>query len=359
MKKRFASILAGLMVVSAAGCSGVVPKTPQVPLETPQTSPTAVVQAPAESKAPEMEKVSFSVLIGEHASFPVTQYENSKYLQHIEEKTGVKLEFQPVPDAGDAYKTRINTLLATGDLPDMIWNSSNDASVNEVAAKGAFLAYTDYLDIAPNLSKIINEDPDVRRSYLAADGKLYIMPRITVNVMSEIFMMREDILTKEGVKEPETFEDLYQILKELHEKYPQSVTFINRNGGVHLVNRLAYSWGSGYETATNGFYLDRKTNEYKYGPLDENFKPMVEWLKKLYDEGILDEEYALRTTAQWEEAFNNEKALFSIDYIDRVRSINDVYISNGSDARVFAIKIPGTAAGQSGILAKSAAMAIS
>ena len=360
MKRFTAAALSGLMVLTGTGC-GNQARNPQEKTETEasvQSGSGGETSAAAqkETESPK-EKVTLSVLIGEHASFPVTQFEDSRFLQYIEEKTGVRLELQPVPDAGDAYKNRINTMLATGDLPDMIWTSSNDATVNEVAVKGAFLAYTDYLDIAPNIRKIIEENPDIRRSYLADDGKLYIMPRVTPNVMSEIFMVREDIFEKEQLTEPENFEEMYELLKTLHEKYPDDVTFINRNGGPHLVNRLAYSWGSGYETATNGFYLDREADEYKYGPLDDNFKAMVEWLKKLYEEGILDKEYALRSTAQWEEAFSNEEALFSIDYIDRIRSVNDAYIANGSEARMAAMKMPKGPTGRSGILAKSAAMA--
>lgn len=361
MKKSFrraaAVIMAAAMTMTAAGCG----KQNEEKVTQPSTQASTQESSKAESSTPETEppkeKVTLSVLIGEHASFPVTPFEDSRYLQYIEEQTGVRLELQPVPDAGDAYKDRINTLLATGDLPDIVWISSNDAAVNEVAAKGAFLAYSDYLDIAPNIKKVIEENSDINKSYQAEDGKLYIMPRVTPNVMSEIFMIRKDIMEKEQITEPETFDDLYTILKTLKEKYPDAVTFINRNGGEHLVNRLAYTWGSGYETGTNGFYLDRDSNAYKYGPMDEHFKSMVEWLKKLYDEGILDKEYALRTTAQWEEAINNESAMFTIDYIDRIRSINDLYIANGSEARMVAMKMPKGPTGRSGIIAKSAAMA--
>jgi ABC-type glycerol-3-phosphate transport system substrate-binding protein len=49
---------------------------------------------------------------------------------------------------------------------------------------------------------------------------------------------------------------------------------------------------------------------------------MVLWLKRLYDEGILDKDYALMTTAQWEEAFANERAAFAVDFIGRVEMIN-------------------------------------
>jgi|GEM_PF-1864204 len=301
--------------------------------------------------------VEFDVLIGEHASYPVTRYENSQFLQKITEKTGVRLNLIAVPDAGDAYKQKLNIMLNTNDIPDIIWTSKDDALINSLAVKGVFLAYSDYLDHTPSLKKAFETIPDIERSYSASDGKVYIMPRLTTNVMSEIFMIREDILKKEGLKEPETFDEFYSLLKTLKEKYPDMIAFINRNGGEHLVNRLAYSWGSGYETGTYGFYLNRDEDKYQYGPLDKNFKLMVEWLKKLFDEGILDEEYALRTTKQWEEEMSKGNAIFTIDYIDRVKSINAAYISTGMEARVAAMNIPKGPTGKSGILAKSAVMA--
>ena len=300
--------------------------------------------------------IEFDVLIGEHVSFPVTRYEDSLFLQKITEKTGIKLNLIAVPDAGDAYKQKLNIMLNSNEIPDIIWTSKDDALINSLAVKGIFLSYSDYLDYTPSIKKLFETIPDIERSYSASDGKVYIMPRLTTNVMSKIFMIREDILAKEGLKEPGTFDEFYILLKTLKEKYPDKITFINRNGGEHLVNRLAYSWGSGYETGTYGFYLNRDEDKYQYGPLDENFKLMVEWLKKLYDEGILDKEYALRTTAQWEEEMSKGNALFTVDYIDRVKSINSGYINNGMEARVAAMNIPKGPTGKSGILAKSAVM---
>jgi len=303
------------------------------------------------------EVLELEVLIAEHVSFPVTRYEDSPYLKKITEKTGIKLNLMAVPDAGDAYQQKLNIMLNSNEIPDMIWASKDDALINSLAVKGVFLAYNDYLDHTPVLKELFAKYPDIEQSYTAQDGKVYIMPRITTNVMSEIFMIREDIMSKEGLKEPQTFDELYTLLKTLHEKYPEKIAFINRNGGEHLVNRLAYSWGSGYETGTFGFYLDRDTDQYKYGPLDPTFKLMVEWLKKLYDEKILDEEYALRTTKSWEEEMSRGNALFTIDYIDRVKMINSGYIANKMEDRVAALNIPKGPTGKSGILAKSAVMA--
>lgn len=358
-KKSMKVVLAIFMVVTlllASACSIVPENAGQTDADKPGTQNESTEIDPGPGK-PTNEELELQVLIAEHVSFPVTRYTDSPYLQKITEKTGVKLNLMAVPDAGDAYQQKLNIMLNSNEVPDIIWASKDDALINSLAVKGIFLAYNDYLEHTPVLKNLFEQYPDIEKSYTAQDGKVYIMPRITTNVMSEIFMMREDILSKEGLEEPQTFDEFYTLLKTLKEKYPDKITFINRNGGEHLVNRLAYSWGSGYETGTFGFYLDRGTDQYKYGPTDNNFKFMVEWLKKLYDEEILDAEYALRATNSWEEEMSRGNALFTIDYIDRVKMINSGYIANNMEDRVAAINIPKGPTGQSGILAKSAVMA--
>jgi len=301
-------------------------------------------------------EVEIKVMIGEHPSYPVKQYQDSAFLKYIAETTGIKLNMMAVPDANDTYKTKLNILLNTNEIPDIIWTSSNDSVINSMALKGAFLSYTDNLQYTPNIKKLLDSNPDIRRSFVATDGKLYIMPRVTPNVMSEIFIAREDIMKKENITEPQNYDELYNMLKTLKAKYPDYTTFINRNGSEHLVNRLAYSWGTGYEPTTFGMYLNRDTDKYQYGPQDPNFKNMVSWIKKLYDEKILDPDYALKTTKQWEEVFTNGKALFAIDYIDRIKTINDGYINSNNSARVVAINPPKGSTGKSGIIAKASAM---
>lgn len=365
--KRLASALLMLVFLSTAlAACGFQNENTGAGGTTAQATPTlAAGDTDTAEKADTAEKngkitdkeLEINVLIGEHVSYPVTRYEDSLFLKKITEETGIKLNLMAVPDAGDAYKQKLNIMLNSNEIPDMIWTSKDDALINSLAVKGVFLAYNDYLEYAPNLKSLFESLPDIERSYTAQDGKVYIMPRITPNVMSEIFMIREDILAKEGLSEPGSFDDFYTLLKTLKEKYPDMIPFINRNGGEHLVNRLAYSWGSGYETGTYGFYLNMDTDKYQYGPLDSGFKLMVEWLKKLYDEKILDSEYALRTTKQWEEEMSKGNAVFAIDYIDRVKTINAGYINNNMEARVAAMTIPKGPTGKSGIVAKSAVMA--
>jgi putative aldouronate transport system substrate-binding protein len=301
-------------------------------------------------------ETTLTVLMPEHASYPVKEYAESPFLQYITAKTGIKLDLMVVPDAGNAYKEKLNIMLNGNDIPDVIWSSIDDNLINSLAVRGMFAAYTDYLNIAPNITKALNDHADIRKNFSAANGKLYIMPRLTLNTMTEIFLAREDLLKAQNLSQPVNYDDLYNILKTLQGRYPDMQVFVNRNGTEHIINRLAYSWGSGYEQSTYGFYLDRKNDKYVYGPKDTGFRDMVAWLKKLYDEKILDADYALMTTAQWEEAFANERAIFAIDFIARVETINNGYINRGRSARVAALNPPAVSPDRRGIMGRLASM---
>ncbi len=337
-------------LLTACGNSTPAPAS-STPSSTTSSTPEATPSGEPSTKLVDKE-TTLTVLMPEHASYPVKSYNESPFLKHITEVTNVKLDLQVVPDAGDAYKQKLNIMLNGNTLPDVIWSSSNDVNINSLAVKGMFVPYSDHLDTTPNIKKVLNDIPSITKNLAAEDGKLYIMPRLTLNTMTELFMIREDLMTAENLAQPKNYEDLYQILKTLKDKNPDKKVFINRNGTEHVVNRLAYSWGSGYETSTHGFYLDRDTDKYAYGPADESFKNMILWLKKLYDEKILDADYSLMDTKQWEEAFSNENALFAIDFIARIQTVNNVYINNKSAARVVAINPPAGESGKKGIMGR-------
>jgi putative aldouronate transport system substrate-binding protein len=325
------------------------------------TPPASSVDQP-EEEAPESngllvdKETTLQILMEEHASFPVKTYEQSPFTQHVKDVTNIKLDIIPVPDSGDAYKQKLNIILNSSDLPDIIWNSKDDANINSLATKGMFLSYDDYLDELPNIKAALAQFPELRKTISAEDGKLYIMPRLMYDNMTELFLFRKDILDAEGMEAPKSYDELYLTLKALKEKHPDMIAWVNRWGSEHMINRMGYSWGTGFEPSTQGFYLNKEQNRYVYGPSESNFKDMIVWLKKLYDENLLDKEYALRTTQQWEEAFFNEKAIFTIDFIARVEQVNNKYIQNNSSARIAAVPPVVGPTGLSGIYGRSSVL---
>ncbi len=299
---------------------------------------------------------TIKVAMSEHPSYPIKSFEKNEFLKNIARLTGIKLDIQVIPSSN--YKEKLNIMLNTDDIPDVIWRTEDDALINELGTKGVFLPYNEYLDIMPNMRKLMEDYPDLENSSKAADGNMYILPFITSNTITEGIMVREDIMQKEGFTEPKTYDELYELLKAVKERYPDMIPWTIRSGGVHLYGPLAESFGTGFSglfghDLGTGVYLNSKTNKFTYGPLEPEFKDMVTYLAKLYAEGLIDPEYALQDTKTWEEKLSSGRTFMTVDWLTRVRWTNNLFYGNNSDMRFMGILPPVANDGDSGVVGRS------
>ena len=110
------------------------------------------------------EPTELSIDISDHVSWPYN--ENWKMWQYLREATGAELKVQAIPAAD--YKTKIALMMSTpSELPDLmhIWEKP---VVDEHAAAGAFLSYTDRMDKMPNLQAFLNTLSEEERQGMLA-----------------------------------------------------------------------------------------------------------------------------------------------------------------------------------------------
>lgn len=248
------------------------------------------------------EKLTLNFLRPENPAMAVNP--NSPALQYIEKIKGVKINLQSVP-ASD-YGVKKKTLISTNRIPDVINVNINDLS--DYASTGIFLDLTPYLEKMPNLKKAMSEYPELDKQLI--NGKRYGLPmldRVPLNY-AQMPMIRTDILKSLNLPMPTSFEELYQTLKKMKAANPDSYPWAMRNGIKAQLSYLGYAFGSGYT-----IYYEPNKNKYQYGPLYPEFKNILTYLKKLYDEKLLDPNYAVSTAQQWQENLSSGKSLFFYD----------------------------------------------
>ena len=84
---------------------------------------------------------------------------------------------------------------------------------------------------------------------------------------------------------------------------------------------IAPSWGTDYFAANRHMYLDAN-NEFQFGPVDDNFKEMLEFFNKLYEEELLIPNFLTLDTAGWQEIMSTDQAFITIDYLSRIDFFN-------------------------------------
>ena len=245
------------------------------------------------------EKIELSVFTP--ADGAVIDFETNEFTRWLEDKTNIHINFEVSPE--DAVKEKITLLLASGDYPDIFMRTYIDMTPDLEARYGIeekiFLPLNDLIESsAPNLKKLLDENPDLKGMITHIDGNIYSLPRI-----NDCFHCRMPIkmwvnktwLDKAGMDIPETTDEFYKMLKYFKEH--------DMNGNGDPDDEIPFAGArereGWYETldsfVMNSFVQDNgdnlrllerngeifsiaNTNEYRKG---------LEYLAGLYEEGLI------------------------------------------------------------------------
>ena len=234
--------------------------------------------------------------------------------KEIEKRTGITLDLQTNPSA--TFQDKLRVKMASGKLPD-IFHGLKPAELKKLGQQGAVVAINDYADSLPNFKKLYMEENDwVIKSYGDEQGKLYAWPIYNMNRdVNHGFMYRKDIFDKNGIKEWTNTEEFYQALVKLKEIYPDSYPLASKTI-VNIFRDYAYGWGIGgtqYPT-----YYDESAKTWKFATTQPENKEMLDFMKKLYNEQLIDPEFITATTDSWTSKMTTDKSFVTYDWIGRL-----------------------------------------
>lgn len=221
----------------------------------------------------------------------------------LQENTGVTINPTWVPSASAPDKTTAS--IAGGKVPEVICirrTEMRSKVVNDAIDGGLFWDLTDYIDQYPNLKTI----PDFVRQGLEYDGKIYGIPRMVLNRGGGL-VYRNDWAEKFGIKDPKTLDDFYNMFDKFTNNDPDGNGKKDTVGlaifnGV-FVRPLLVAAGCPMD-----WWIDEKTNEVKPIYVNENFLPYLDFMKKLYDEGLINKDFASTKLTQARSIVNKGEA---------------------------------------------------
>ncbi|NOU79108.1 extracellular solute-binding protein [Paenibacillus sp. LMG 31459] len=248
---------------------------------------TGSTASPTESA----ERVTLKVEIFDRGNSPAPYTITNNYLSQLiqtnfGDPNNIDVEFVPVQRSEEV--TKLNVLMASNtDVPDIVF--TYDSSVfYRYAQQGGLTDVGALIDeYGPNLKKFIGEDT---LAFGQLDGQQFSIPgkrAITGRYSSYI---RQDWLDKLGLPVPTTTDELYTTLKAFKEKDPGGLGSKNIPMGMALApaqfETLIYSFMkpiSGELTYSQRYEL----------PLHEGFKDAMQFLNKLYNEGLISKDFSL------------------------------------------------------------------
>lgn len=239
----------------------------------------------------------------------------------INEKFGkpnnIDVKFIPVSRTDETNK--ISILMASNDAPDVC--TTNVASiVQNFVNQGGIAELDSYISkYGQQIKKYIGDEP---LKYGKMNGKQYYIPAKRIFTGSAAASIRKDWLDKLGLPVPTTTEQLYETLKQFKEKDPGQV-------GSKLIpfDMSAKNMQMGDYSLIYSFKSKMTQEQLSTTPLlaQPGVKEGYKFLNKLYNEGLINKEFALDKDSKKFEAniANGYSGFF-------MANIGDEYTNGGS-----------------------------
>lgn len=289
MKRKIAVLLAAIMTVSViSGCGGK------------KNNEKSTITLTESGYPISNEKIVLEAM-GEKNSIQ-GEWNNLEFFKKMEEITNIHFNFQT--PTGESYKEVKNLTFAGDDLPDVFIGGG--FTENEEVSYGhqkLLIPLEDLIDkYAPNIKKMLKERPDIRKAITTPDGHIYALPMISdvrYAQPSYVAWFNGEWLENLGVSEvPDTIDGLYDLLVRFKNEDP------NRNGIADEIPMSSAALFGIRDIILTGFgFLNRGIEVHDdkviFTPAEENYKHYLEWMHKLYQEGLLDKEVFTQTTQQW------------------------------------------------------------
>lgn len=158
----------------------------------------------------------------------------------ISEFSGIDIEWlRPAPGAN--AQQELNLMLASDDLPDIIFANQWYNKVEELVAEGTVISLNNYFkDYAPFCYEAIKDRPLVDKGVQTSTGDYFCFPFISEDLPRQRtyqgHLIREDFLKELNLKLPETIDDWDTMLKGF--KTLCEVPF-STNSGFHLLRAFS------------------------------------------------------------------------------------------------------------------------
>lgn len=343
MKRVIALLLAVVLVMSTLAACGSTAKNEGSKTENEgNKSETKTETGTDAAKDDKNEEITISMFLQDSADQAISP--ELPIIQEITKRTGVHFDFIPGPNTEDQFREKFNVTVASGEIPDVMV-STYRADMMKVAEQGVFAPLDDYIDqYAPNLKKILDENPGYIRDLRSSDGKMYFLPFIGAVRTFKVWMLRADWLEKLNLEVPVTLDDWYNVLKAFKEQDPNGngiadeIPFTTRNRQAGALAFMEAFGISGFE-ANEQFFIE--DGQVKYAYTDPRFKEALTFINKLYNEGLLDPEYTTNDTNVWLSRFTNEVTGACQDTTARAYSLGTQIQATGSpDARFVVVAPP-------------------
>ena len=302
-------LIINLLILCGCGDSGATPSTREN-AETKEEYEAALYTARTTpyGKYPEQLTYTLGKLSGaNNSNLPDGEtYENNAYTRLLNERLNV--QNQDVFEAMDEqYTDSVTMVIAQNDLPDVMIVEDLD-ELQYLVANDMIADLTDSYNncMSDTIKNIYGSYGRDILDVVTFGGKIMAIPETNISDGPNLIWLRKDWMDALGLSAPRTLSDVEEIIRQFKEKDP------GHNGAgntVGLVCDTSLCGGCGYSSeytldiifaAYGAFpkqWIYDEDGNVVYGSVQPEAKEALAHIHELYKEGILDQDFLMRTSS--------------------------------------------------------------
>jgi len=206
---------------SGAGGGGAAPAPPSVTLGPKLEGvlyPDGYIGPVARELKPiTSEKVTFKIVVKQDVT--IGDWKTNAFTKWLEQKTNIHIEWNQVGGTDDDVMTKVNAMIAAGDIPDAFMGIEFTRSqLYLYGQQGLFTDVNQFIDgYALNLQQAMKDYPDARKLVQAPDKKIYSFPSINdcyhCRASNGRTFLNTDWIKQVGLDVPKTTDEFREVLR--------------------------------------------------------------------------------------------------------------------------------------------------
>ena len=246
-------------------------------------------------------------------------YTDNAYTRYI--KSVINVQNVDAFEANDSqYDTNVSMAISMGSLPDIMVVSSQD-EVEQLVGAGLIEDLTESYNncISDRIRKMYESYGDSLKDMVTYDGKIMALPETNITDGPNLVWLRKDWMDKLGLSEPHTIDDVVNIVKHFISEDPGN-NGEDASGKPNTVGHAVDTDVTGECGYSSEFLLDiifacfgaypkqwimNDDGEIVYGSVTDEAKEALSYINSLYNQGVIDNDFLLRTSTNICELIEN------------------------------------------------------
>ena len=271
---------------------------------------------------PDTSQTQFAIMGAQSALSP--GYDDNVVLNQLQQEAGISIDWTTMKES---LAEQVNIRIAGGELPDAFMGVGfSNYDISRYGDDGTFIDPTPYLteEYMPNLSKILDENPDIRSAITMDDGYIYGLPAgermgtagigapedYSIYSVPQFSMINKAWLDDLGLPVPTTLEELHAALKAFKDNDMSAKYYGNAPGSTIPMSTGFDQWCWGQNIFYAGFGFTNWPNDVcndlvlkddgtvEFMCVTDQYRQAVSYFHDWYAEGLMDVEMFSQTDTQ-------------------------------------------------------------